>query len=512
MSLSGSFRQRLTWMMLLLLFATTGAFFLLNYQIEKRILTDQIRQRALLMGKTLQLDLSQLILKSSQQDLAGIPGNEKEQIRDFIENFGEEARPMDIYSENEGLHDLFLLDAGSKVIIDYPAQNEGRILPPEERISDSTLARLEQNEIDTQIRQRGKDTILFLTFPLFHKAHLLGFGRIEMSMNSAVALLDRIKLWSLIAAWSLFLIGLLFTTYIARSVTKPIGELVQAAVRIGQGDLTQRLDESRKDEIGVLKIAFNRMADGILKLEEAQKRVEKLEIASQLGARVAHEIKNPLNSIGLIIDHLKDRFTPSDKAGAGKFLELSQNMKQEVERLDQIVDGFLRFAKPTSGSRQPTGLNDLVDETSAFITPEANHQGVQIHRHFDPAIPKIWADYQSVRQALLNLLINAVQAMPEGGELHLSTSMRDHGPLLPVGGGEEIVVSIRDTGCGIPAENLPKLFDPYFTTKASGFGLGLSIVERIAQEHGGRIEVKSELGKGATFTLFFPVDAGGHRA
>jgi len=505
MNPTGSFRRRLTWMMLLLLFATTGAFFLLNYQIEKKILIDQIRQRALLMGKTLQLNLSQLILKSNQQNLASIPEDEKKQILEFIQHFGEEARPMDIYSENEGLHDLFFIDADSKVIIDYPAQNEGRILPPEERIDRSTLSRLERNEIDTRMHRRGKDTILFLTFPLFQKERLLGFGRIEMTMNSAVALLARVKLWSLITAWCLFLIGLLFATYFDRSVTKPIGELVQAAVRIGQGDLTQRLDESRKDEIGVLKIAFNRMAEGILKLEETQKRVEKLEVASLLGARVAHEIKNPLNSIGLIIDHMKDRFTPKDRPGAEKFLELSENMKREVERLNEIVEGFLRFAKPASHSRQPTNLNNLIDETVAFITPEADKQQVQIYRHFDPAVPKLGVDYHSMQQAILNLLINAIQAMPEGGELRLSTSARDHRA-------EEVVVSIRDTGCGIPPENLPKLFDPYFTTKANGFGLGLSTVERIIQEHDGRIEVKSELGKGATFTLFFPVKAGGHHA
>jgi signal transduction histidine kinase len=107
-------------------------------------------------------------------------------------------------------------------------------------------------------------------------------------------------------------------------------------------------------------------------------------------------------------------------------------------------------------------------------------------------------DYHSVRQALLNLMINAIQAMPEGGALHITTSTRDQGV-------KEIVVSIRDTGCGIPKENFKKLFDPYFTTKARGFGLGLSIVERIAQEHGGKIEVASELGNGATFSLTFPI-------
>ncbi|MBI3811226.1 MAG: HAMP domain-containing protein [Nitrospirae bacterium] len=500
---TGSFRRRLTLTMLLLLFATTAAFFLLNYQIEKQILIDQIRQRALLMGKTLQLNLSELILKSSQTDLASIPEDEKQQIRKFIEHFGEEERHLDIYSENEGLHDLFFIDAGNRVVIDFPAQKEGRILPLEERVDEATLARLAQNEIDTQIRQRGRDTILFLTFPLFQQERFLGFGRIEMSMNPAVVLLDRVKIWSFVVAGGLFFVGLFFATYFAKSVTKPIGELVQAAIRIGRGDLSLRMDESRKDEIGVLKIAFNRMAEGILKLEETQKRVERLEVISRLGAGVAHEIKNPLNSLGLIIDHMKDRFTPKDQADAGKFLELSENMRREVGRLNEIVESFLRFAKSPTPSRQPTHLNDLIEETAAFITAEANQQQIQIHRHFDTALPKISADYDLLRQVLLNLLINAIQAMPEGGELYISTWVRD---------GDEVVVSVRDTGCGIPPQNLPKLFDPYFTTKVSGFGLGLSIAERIIQEHGGRIEVQSAEGKGSTFTLFLPVQVGENHA
>jgi signal transduction histidine kinase len=309
----------------------------------------------------------------------------------------------------------------------------------------------------------------------------------------------------LITVWSVFLIGFFFATYFARSITRPLGDLVQAAVRIGQGDLTQRLDESQKDEIGLLKTAFNRMTDGILKLKETQKRVEKLEVASLLGARVALEIKNPLNTIGLIIDHFKDRFTPKEPHAAEKFLELSENMKQEVGRLNEIVEGFLRFAKPASMAHQPTNPNDLVDEAAVFITPEAAKQKVEIYRHLDKAVPKIWMDYHSIRQAILNLLINALQSMPEGGELHLSTLARNQGA-------EEVAISIRDTGCGIPKENFPKLFDPYFTTKARGFGLGLSIVERIVQEHGGKIQVASEPGKGATFTLIFPIKDGGRRA
>jgi signal transduction histidine kinase len=488
-------------MIFFILFITIGLFLILNYQIEKQVLNDQIRQRALLMGKALQLNLSRLLLKTDRTDLASLSRDEREEIREYIQNFSEEEIPFDIYRVSLGFHDLFFIDTNGKVIIDYPKRNEGRILPPEESIEPATLAKLKRNEIDTRIRQRSKHSVLLMTFPLFNGERLLGFGRIEMSLNPAMAFLKRSMIWDLIAAGCLFLFGILIATYFAKSVTRPIGELVQASTRIGQGDFKQHLDESRKDEIGVLMRAFNRMASGILELKETQNRVKKLEVASQLGARVAHEIKNPLNSIGLIIDHLRDRFAPVKPVEREKFLELSDNMKREVERLNKIVEGFLRSAKPSSLYRQPTDLNNLIDETVASITPEAEQQGVKIHRHYDQRLPKIAVDYHQVRQALLNLIINALQAMPDGGEIHISTAMRNDED-------REVMISIRDTGHGIPPENISRLFDPYFTTKERGFGLGLSIVERIVQDHRGRIEVNSQIGNGSVFTLLFPIKNG----
>src|SRR5262249_55327017 len=160
-----SFQSRLTLIMLLLVFVTTGSLLIVNYEIERGILIDQIRERGVLMGKALQFSLTQRILKSSQNDLASIPEGERQEIRDFIRHFGEEEAQFDIYAQQEGVHDLFLIDAGGKVTIDYPSDKEGRLLPVEERIKPSDLARLQRNEILSQIRSRDSDTILLLTFP-----------------------------------------------------------------------------------------------------------------------------------------------------------------------------------------------------------------------------------------------------------------------------------------------------------------------------------------------------------
>ena len=136
-----------------------------------------------------------------------------------------------------------------------------------------------------------------------------------------------------------------------------------------------------------------------------------------------------------------------------------------------------------------------MEEILAFILPEAERQGVQLRSHLGPAMPQVDGDYLQLRQALLNLFINALQAMPDGGNIEVNASASST---------NEVQIVVKDNGCGIAPENLSKLFDPYFTTKIRGFGLGLTVVERIVQEHGGTIQVASEQGNGASFTIRLP--------
>jgi len=156
----------------------------------------------------------------------------------------------------------------------------------------------------------------------------------------------------------------------------------------------------------------------------------------------------------------------------------------------------LRFAKPGIASKRPVEIQGLVEDTLRFILPEAERSGVAVSSHLPDGAARVEGDHSQLRQALLNLLINALQAMPDGGRLNVTSRVSSAG---------EVEIAIADTGAGIAPEDLPKLFDPYFTTKVRGFGLGLTIVERIIQEHGGTVEVASELGSGATFTIKLPV-------
>ena len=498
-----SYTAKLISLILSLLFLTTLSFFLLNYQLEKKMLIDQIRQRALLLGKTLQINLTQLILKTRQTGLAHVSENEKTQIRDFIKQFGEDEIHFDPYSQIEGFHDLFIFDEENRVIIDFPAAKEGRILPVGERLDKAVREALYHNEIATDLLEKGDETFLLITLPLFNDTIPFGFARIEMSMDEPFILLRRIRLLSLLVMTGLFLIGTLIATLIAKNLTYPINQLAKKAALIGKGHFEPTLDESRQDEIGQLMVAFNRMGDDLKKFEAMRKRVEKLEIASQFSAKMAHEIRNPLNSIGLIIDHLRDAYEPAGGSRQKKFVELTDNIKNELGRLNRIVEEFLRLAGPRKLEMRPTLIGEMIEEVVNLVRAEASSQRIQIEVRHDPELPKVETDNDQFRRALLNPLINSIQAMPNGGEIEVRTG-RDRSSL----GTDSVFIEIKDTGSGIPKENMQRLFEPYFTTKANGFGLGLAIVSRIIRDHGGTIQVESETGRGTSFTIFIPIQKG----
>ncbi|MBI3804342.1 MAG: HAMP domain-containing protein [Nitrospirae bacterium] len=496
-----SYRAKLIFVVLLLLFSTTVSFFFLDSHIERSMLIDQIQQRALLLGKTLQINLTQLILKTRQTDLAHISDTEKNQIRDFIRQFGEEEIRLDLYNENEGFHDLFIFDEDHRVIIDYPVSKEGRVLPKSERLSRQTLDKLQHNEIYAEIKELQGGTYLFITLALFNEKVPFGFARIEMALDESLTLIRKTRVISLLVAGGLFCVGTGIAIVLARNLTSPINQLAEAAALIGKGEFGLKLQEGRRDEIGQLMIAFNRMGEDLKRFEETRKRMETLEIASQFSAKMAHEIRNPLNSIGLIIDHVRDSFRPREGERAQKFIGLIDDIKGEVGRLNKIVEDFLRFAGPRRLELQSTDLREVIGEVVRLTETEALNHGIDVEVRHDPSLPMIKADYSQLRQAILNLFINAIQAMPSGGRLKISTR-----PEAVQNGREVVAVEFKDTGIGIAPENLPHLFEPYFTTKVNGFGLGLAIVSRIIEAHGGNIRVESQLGEGARFILTLPIE------
>lgn len=243
-----------------------------------------------------------------------------------------------------------------------------------------------------------------------------------------------------------------------------------------------RLDESHRK--------LKEQTDVLFQTEEQLRRADRLSALGELSAGMAHEIRNPLGSIKGAAEILRDDYGPDEPKR--EFIHI---LLKETDRLNRIVQEFLGFARPKQPEFQQSDLNDAVESVLALTSQEAKKAGVKVEKRLDPSIGKRSLDAGLLKQAFLNLVLNAIQAMPSGGVLTVESAL----------GKDGIAVRVSDTGEGISEENRKKLFSPFFTTKRDGTGLGLAITYRIIRNHKGDIGVESELGKGTTFTVRLPV-------
>jgi signal transduction histidine kinase/putative methionine-R-sulfoxide reductase with GAF domain len=229
-----------------------------------------------------------------------------------------------------------------------------------------------------------------------------------------------------------------------------------------------------------------------LRKTEAQLiRSEKLAALGQLAAGIAHEIRNPLTSINILIHSLTENFPPESARR-----EDLQVIEEEIRRINEIVDQFLRFARPAPPRLQKADALSIFEETLQLLRPQMEKYRIIVQKEFQVLRP-ISMDREQMKQVILNLLLNAVQAMPKGGRLTLRGQVLEDG--------QWVTLSIQDSGIGIPSEDMNKLFDPFFSTKEGGVGLGLSIAHRIIDQHHGKIEVESAPGKGTLLTVWLPI-------
>jgi signal transduction histidine kinase len=219
---------------------------------------------------------------------------------------------------------------------------------------------------------------------------------------------------------------------------------------------------------------------------------QKLAALGRLTSGVTHEVKNPLNAMRIHLELLKARLGNTNPAAR----ENVDVIAHEIQRLDRVVQGFLKFVRPEELNLAPVDVGALLAEVARLMTPEAARAGTRIALDMAPDLPPVSADAGLLQQACTNLVTNAIQAMPNGGAVTLGACRAKNGG---------IEVRVRDEGVGIPAEDRERIFRLYYTTKPQGSGIGLSMVYRIVQMHDGRIDVDSEVGRGTVMTMTLPV-------
>ncbi len=219
-------------------------------------------------------------------------------------------------------------------------------------------------------------------------------------------------------------------------------------------------------------------------------RMERLASLGRLSAGIAHEVRNPLTGVSLLLDELHDRLLakPNDQ-------ELIRQALKEIERLDTLITELLNFASASRPCLERGDVAEVLQEILLLVRKQCDKAGIEVVETLPTSLPAFPLDRDKLKQAFLNLLTNAIESMPGGGTLSLSAASREG----------ELRLSIRDTGEGIPADRLPLIFEPFYTSRREGTGLGLSITHNIISDHGGRIEVESRPGQGSVFHLIFPI-------
>jgi len=312
-----------------------------------------------------------------------------------------------------------------------------------------------------------------------------------------------------------FLLVLLWLA--SATITRPLLNMVKATDTIARGELDHRVEILSHDETGQLAAAFNRMTESLAlanenlaqwgrmlerrveertrELREAQDALvqsQKLASLGKMAAGVAHEINNPLTSITINAHLLLEDRGPDDPDRDALTL-----IAEETDRCAKIVKGLLEFSRQTPSEATDADLNDIVERALALLEKQAAVRNIKVVKDLDKALPFIVVDKNKMQQVVSNLVINACEAMPDGGTLTIATRPGDDG--------RRIELRVSDTGVGIPKSNMGQLFDPFFTTKSHGTGLGLAVSYGIVQQRGGTIEVESEVGKGSAFTVKLPL-------
>ncbi len=359
---------------------------------------------------------------------------------------------------------------------------------------------IRSNETLVHIDQEEK--VLDISKPVILGHQKLGGIRVGFDLKPVVEEIRTVTLRAVGISSAIFVFGLGIIFFITMRMIKPIEKLTFAAKRIEEGDLQHRVSIQRDDEIGSLAAAFDQMAERLMhreaELKQSQsiiRRADRLSSLGMLTAGLAHEIRNPLVAIRTFTQLLPERYQDAE------FRELFQTLVlKEVDRICGLVNDLLSFARPSTPNVSAQDVNEIVENIARILETEAKEKDVKVGIQLAAKLPKIFIDKEQIKQVCMNLILNAIQSIERGGAVNVSTGLLGHN-----GSNRFVQIEVRDTGVGIPEKDIEDIFNPFFTTKKDGSGLGLSISHQIIKEHGGYIVVESQVGRGTSFFVRLPV-------
>ncbi|MCL4817949.1 MAG: HAMP domain-containing protein [Vicinamibacteria bacterium] len=469
-----SLRTRLLLMLLSMLVLSVVSLFNIHLYNERELLT-QIRDYTDELSTTLEI--------AQEQPAAGA-----QSPTEALEAYAEKLRQL-------GVKDVTLADASEEVV---QASTNPRIVGKRLVRRKGPTQYVVRGVLGEESGPPGTQRTSTLTIPIVVGDRRIGSLLVTRYLDDFELISQRGLFSRLAATLAVFALGILLALYLSVSFTRPLSDMAEAARRVADGDLSVQVAVRGSDELASLGTAFNEM---VVRLRENKALEERLHFAERstalgrLASAVAHEVRNPLNFINLSIDHVRSRLGPDDEARRAEFQRVLQSVKGEISRINRLVAEFLRFGKPMQLHVRECALDGLVRDVAALVEPKARAQGVATELHVEAGLPEVRVDPELLKTCLLNLTINALDAMGSGGQLDVSLARE----------GAHAVIAVRDTGSGMSAEQVAQAFEPYFSTKEAGLGLGLALTHKIVEDHGGRLTLESAPGHGTRARIALPI-------
>jgi signal transduction histidine kinase len=472
------FQTKLLLVFILLLLSVVGLMVFFNYKSAETLLSD------------VQGNLQDIVntVHFSTRKLSTEKGPDREFLEQFIKEF----------KAKKNVKEVSIVSNQHEVIA---SSNPKRVGRQEKALSGKEIVVEEQfGDQDSLNVAAGHKVRYEVRVPLVRDDKVIGLVQTSIVLNDFGYLLRQAYLKNIAIAMVALLFACGASFFILNRLNKPIRALSAAAEKVALGDLTVQIYDLGQDEMGRLSASFNGMIGKLAErktLEDRLRHLERRAILAELASSLAHEIRNPLNLINLTADHLGDQFRPEEDNLREKYLNLVQSLKSEVKHLNHVVSDFLALGRPSKPRKERFRLDELIGQVEVMVRQQLATKGIRFKVNCDP---NMWvvADQEQMRLVLLNLLLNAVEAVSAKGSI--TVNARD--------GAEQgrMVISVVDNGTGVDPENLELIFEPYFTKRDGGTGLGLALVRRIVDEHGGKVHAINNPGGGLKLEFSLPAE------
>ena len=458
-------------MVMLILFACSLVSVYIPYMFGREALKRDLEKSFLELSNAISVSVDQLTATET---------SEEDRLYHYVASLKKSGiREVSIVGEDMGV-----IDSTNPKAIGRKAKIK---LPPKQLVINATFG----DETGEKLQARD------LVVPVKVAGDTLGYIHMRMQIDDFGEPIRRNLYMRLFSTILIFLGGLVLAVIISARYVSPVERLAHAAEAVAAGELSQELPVEGKDEVGRLTRSFNEMIVRLRQnraLEEAVRENRYLTHLGKLSSGMAHEIRNPLNFIGLAVDHLGAMIDGEGSGGEAEKRQVIARIKEEIGRLNDLVTNFILYGRPPELHRAPVRVPEIAVGVLRMAEERLRAQSISCRTEFGDSL-EIHADPDMLRRALVNLVGNAIDAMPSGGTLSVSGGLRPDG---------RYSVIVKDTGIGIPADERERIFEPYFTTKASGLGLGLVLTKKIVDAHGGEIFVDSTPGEGTRIEVALP--------